>query len=253
MIRKTIFTIVWTIVFCFGSQAIGSFYSIFFFVREFSSGGEIYESGTLDESFFMLATLVPMLCGSIGLILGVFGKLPGTRLQQTTDDVIATEQCSGSAPEKSCSIEGNVRKAKVVMIVVGAVSILMAAFGLWYNLQPLFNRSIDLSHREDVSYFYPAFYTMSAICIGCYIVLLICGVQFIRLRIGLLRLFVGTIIFEVVYFFFSIGAIPVFRNIEGVVAASNIVNGGLMIQALILFPLWAPGVAAWAANRIPKP
>lgn len=142
--------------------------------------------------------------------------------------------------------------AKGFMITVGIVSIAVAAIGLFYNLNTLFTDFSELRQDNDTPFFYPAFYTMSAICIGCYIILLICGVQFVRLRTGLLRLFVAVIIFEVVYFF-SIGVMWLAPKIGmSVGAATGVANGGLMFQAFILFPLWAPIIAGWAAKRLSK-
>lgn len=142
------------------------------------------------------------------------------------------------------------KTAKGVMIAVGSFSVLMAAVGLWYNLTTLSTNFADLAQEQNIPYFYPAFYAMSAVCIGCYIVLLTCGIQFIRLRTGLLKLFVGTIIFEVVYFF-SIGTTWLVPGIGmSIGAATGVANGWLMFQALILFPLWAPFLARWAAGRL---
>ena len=144
------------------------------------------------------------------------------------------------------------KKAKAIMITVGVISILLAVVGFWYNLTTLFTDFSELVQKQDIPHFYPAFYLMSAICIGCYIILLICGVQFVRLRTRLLKLFSGVIIFEVVYFFF-IGIMWMVPKIGmSVGAATGIANGGLMFQAFILFPLWAPFLAGWAARKIAK-
>lgn len=142
------------------------------------------------------------------------------------------------------------KRAKGMMIAVGVASILMAAIGLLYSLTTLFMDFSDLTSDHDFPYFYPAFYTMSGICIGCYIVLLACGVQFIRLRTRLIGLFVGVIIFEVVYFI-SIGLMWLIPGIGmSIGAATGVANGGLMFQAFILFPLWAPLLAGWAHKRL---
>jgi len=144
------------------------------------------------------------------------------------------------------------KKAKGFMIMVGIVSIAVAAIGLLYNMISLFTDFSDLVQEQGTVHFYPAFYTMSVICIACYIALLTCGVQFVRLRTNLLKLFVGVIIFEIVYFF-SIGPMWLIPKIGmSVAAASGVANGGLMFQAFILFPLWAPFLAVWAARRIVK-
>jgi hypothetical protein len=94
---------------------------------------------------------------------------------------------------------------------------------------------------------------MSAICIVCFIILLLCGVQFIRLRSGIFPLFIGVLIFEVVYVF-SIGITWLIPKIgPSIAAATGTANGGLTCQLLILFPFWAPFLAGWALNKISKP
>ena len=87
---------------------------------------------------------------------------------------------------------------------------------------------------------------MSAICLACYLTLLVIGIQFVRLKSSLVPLFTGVMIFEVVYFF----SIALFWMIPGigmsVAAASGVANGGMMFQFLPLFPLWGALLARWA-------
>lgn len=145
------------------------------------------------------------------------------------------------------------KKARIAMMVVGAVSMAAAVMGLWYNASTLFADFSDLTRELDIPYFYPAFYIMSGLCLLCYISLLICGLQFLRSRANLFRLFVGTVIFEVLYFF-AIGILWMIPGIGmSVGAATGVANGGLTFQAVILFPLWAPFLAGWARKRISEP
>lgn len=138
--------------------------------------------------------------------------------------------------------------AKGFIIMVGVVTIAMAGFGIWYNFRSLSASSSDFFHDESIPYFYQAFYIMSVICIACYIALLICGVQFVRLRTGLVKFFVSIIIFEIVYVF-SIGITWLLPTVGmSIAAASGVANGGLMIQAISLFFLWAPIIAIWATK-----
>jgi len=142
------------------------------------------------------------------------------------------------------------KKAQGFLIALGVVTIVLGLLGLWYNSASLFANFADVVQEHDIPYFYPAFYVMSAICIICYILLLYCGIQFIRLRTDIMRLFVGVLIFEVIYFF-SIGVMWLIPKIGMIVAAATgVANGGLMFQAFILFPLWAPFLAGWAARKI---
>jgi len=93
------------------------------------------------------------------------------------------------------------KKAKGLMTAVGIVSIGLAILGLLYNSQTLFTDFSDIEQENELPYFYPAFYIMSVICIICYLTLLICGVQFVRLHTGVFWIFTGVIIFEIIYFF----------------------------------------------------
>ena len=142
------------------------------------------------------------------------------------------------------------KKAKAAIVVVGIASIFMATAGLLYNLVTLSVDMSEFAQDPDLPYLYPAFYTMSAVCISCYAALLACGIQFARMRTGLLWLFVVVIASEVVYFF-AVAMMWLIPDIGmSVGAATGIANGGLAIQAFVLFPLWAPPVAIWASSRI---
>ena len=80
MIRKIIFTLVWTAVFSFGSAMILGFFSgIFFFIMA-SNGHERQEDGTFVKAIALSWLFVPMILGPVGLVLGIMGTLPGTHL-----------------------------------------------------------------------------------------------------------------------------------------------------------------------------
>ena len=144
------------------------------------------------------------------------------------------------------------KRAKVTLIAVGVVSIVMAASGLSYNLTTVFTDFGEFSQEDDIPYFGPAFYTMSAICVACYIALLVCGVQFVRLRTRLLSLFIGVLVFEAVYFF-SLGPMWLIPGIGmSIAAASGVGNVRLVPQLFLLLPLWGPLLATWAARRLER-
>ncbi len=141
------------------------------------------------------------------------------------------------------------KKARVILIFIGVISVIFSLLGFLYNFISLIN---VVPHKQETPYFYSAYYTMSAICIACFIVLLLCGVQFIRLRSGIFPLFAGILIFEVVYIF-SIGVTWLIPKVGlNIAAATGVANGGLTCQLLVLFPLWAPFLAGWASNKISK-
>lgn len=130
---------------------------------------------------------------------------------------------------------------------VGCALVLFAGLGLWYNGSGLF---APMPPDPSLPYFLHAYYTMSAICVACYVTLLVIGIQFIRLNSSLLRLFIGIMIFEVVYFF-STAFVSMTPEVGmSVGAATGVANGGLMFQFLPLFPLWGSLLARWAMQEI---
>lgn len=148
------------------------------------------------------------------------------------------------------------KTTKMVAVVLGVVSVLCAAVGLFYNASSLFisfsGGFQTLVVREKLSYFYPAFYTMSAVCVACYLILFFCGVEFLRSRFRFVWMFVSVLAIEVIYFF-SIGVCWLIPSLgDGIGAATGVANGGLMFQFLILFPLWGAVLAFWARHRFER-
>lgn len=126
---------------------------------------------------------------------------------------------------------------------VGGALVVFAGLGFWYNGSSLF---ASFPPDPSTPYFSHAFYTMSAICLACYLTLLVIGVQFIRLNSSLLRLFIGVMVFEVVYFFILASFWMTPGIGMSVAAATGVANGGLMFQFITLFPLWGSLLARWA-------
>ncbi|MCP4590551.1 MAG: hypothetical protein GY842_07395 [bacterium] len=130
---------------------------------------------------------------------------------------------------------------------VGGALVVFAGLGFWHNGSSLF---ASFPSDPSTPYFSHAFYTMSAVCLACYLVLLVIGIQFIRLNSSLLRLFIGVMVFEVVYFF-SVAFLWLAPGIgTSVCAATGVANGGQMFQFVTLFPLWGSLLARWAKNGI---
>jgi len=139
--------------------------------------------------------------------------------------------------------------------ILGTVAMLMAGFGLYYNVQTAsvaitggFEKTLS---EVSTQYFYPVFTVMSAVCVLCYILLCWAGFKLVLGREFSLRIFTGLMIFEVL-FFLCLGPlwlVPVIGSSIG--ASTGVAAGGLMVQFLILFPLWAP-VLLWWIERRPK-
>jgi hypothetical protein len=145
------------------------------------------------------------------------------------------------------------RRANIPSIVVGVFLLLTAAVGLYYNATSTisaFRGDFDpMLKKDDLPYFYHAFFTMSAICIFCYVVLLVCAVDLVRSRLRWSRLVTLILILEVGYFF-AVGSLWLEPTIgHSVAAATGVANGGLMAQFIILLPLWGPLLLWWANSR----
>lgn len=145
-------------------------------------------------------------------------------------------------------------KAKVCLIIIGVVSVVLASLGLLYNLTSfaamLRGSFSEIAQRPDTQHFVPAYLVMSAICVGCFVLLIVCGVTFITGRTHLTRFFVILVIFMALYPF-SIGLFWFLPGIGmSIGAATGVANGGLMLPILILFPVWGPLAAVWAARKV---
>ena len=146
------------------------------------------------------------------------------------------------------------RAPNIILRIIGVAALLCAAFGLWYNITVLGNFWSRRLHvdawRHDAPYFFPAYGIMSTICLACYALLAFFGIHFLHGRANHCRHFAILMIFEVAYFF-SIGVTWLIPGLGmSIGAATGVSNGGLMAQFIILFPLWAPILACWAARRL---
>jgi hypothetical protein len=87
MAKRIIFIAVWAVTFFFGSAVLLGFAPglLFTVFAAQPSGGRIDERMTTIAGISW--ALVPMIVGPIGLLLGIFGKLPGTRRQSNGNRV----------------------------------------------------------------------------------------------------------------------------------------------------------------------
>ncbi|MBC8115028.1 MAG: hypothetical protein H7062_11655 [Candidatus Saccharimonas sp.] len=144
-------------------------------------------------------------------------------------------------------------RANVPAIIVGVFILLTAFFGLWYNAMSMIGvlagASDPLLKQFDLPFFYHAYYAMSGICVFCYVVLLVCGVDLIRSRLRWSRLVTLVLVFEMGYFL-AVGSLWLEPTIgRSVGAATGVANGGMMAQFIILLPLWGPLLLWWAKSR----
>ncbi len=130
---------------------------------------------------------------------------------------------------------------------VGLASLVFGGLGLWYNAHTLF---APMPPRADEPHYAVVLYAMSALWIGCYLLLLFVGIQFLRLRASALRLLVGVMVFEVAYCFCIIFFWSVSEFGDSVAGATGVSSGGVMFQFMTLFPIWGPLLASWASRDI---
>jgi hypothetical protein len=149
------------------------------------------------------------------------------------------------------------RNIKASLITLGVVSIICAVLGILYNMSSLwasFSGAFQkLIKEQNLIYFYPSFYAMSAICVIFYLLLIFCGIYFLRLSIRFSYVFIATLVCEVLYFF-SLGFVG--WHLKGaslsIAAATGVANGGLMAQFFILFPVWGIILSLWTKKKMQK-
>jgi len=140
-----------------------------------------------------------------------------------------------------------------MVLVTTLITILCCFYGLIYNLSTLkvaisggFEEVEEADEPMDTPYFYPAFYSMSAVCFVFYVCLLAFSVDLISGSFRTLIPFTIVAVLEVIHF---VSVAKMWRHPRfgySVAAASGVANGGLMAQFVILLPLWAPLVLWYA-------
>jgi hypothetical protein len=143
---------------------------------------------------------------------------------------------------------------RISVLVVGAISTIAGFLGLCYNGMTLTvalrGGFSDLIKEQSLTGFYPAFYTMSGICVVCYLLLLTCGIALLRARLRWSGFLTGLLLFEMIYFLSIALLWKRLPDSLSVTAATGVANGGLIVQFIILFPLWGPLVLRWARKRL---
>ena len=138
---------------------------------------------------------------------------------------------------------------KLILNAIGAASIIAGCLGLRYSFSIL---SMDLSfltEGKDVPKLYPVIYSLSAICVACYLGLILTGIQLIRKKTKFIHLMAGIFIIEIILLSFSMDIIllPEFGIDYAIIPP--IATAGMMYQFIILFPLWSIVLGYWAKKR----
>jgi hypothetical protein len=135
-----------------------------------------------------------------------------------------------------------------MLVVVGVASLAVAVFGAWYNFSTFGAVAADLQPDPKAPYYHQAFYIMSGFCVAFYLALAAIGIQLIRGKTNVWGWLLGVVILEVAYFVATsfLWLSPTLG--VSVASATGVSSGGLMIQLITLFPVWAP-LVAWLASR----
>lgn len=142
------------------------------------------------------------------------------------------------------------RRVLIPAVIVGGTTVLAAATGLLFSasiLWTVLGGGLDsLQSEHDVPYFRAAFFVMWTIGVACLVTLTVCGIDFLRSNLRWARLATMIFLFEVGYIFAvgSLWMLPVYGM--SIAAATGVANTGLMVQFIILLPLWGPLMLLWA-------
>jgi hypothetical protein len=138
-------------------------------------------------------------------------------------------------------------------IAVAILTGLAALLGLAYNGASLasslamgFN---DPETMAETPYIAPAYYIMSAVCVVSYVLLIWGSYRMARGSTLAPWLLIGVWLFEIVYF---LGVNASWLHPEwgmSIAAATGIANGGMMVQFMILLPIWGPIVVLFLRDR----
>ena len=143
--------------------------------------------------------------------------------------------------------------ARLSVRVVGALTLVCAGYGLYYNFCTFRGFRESPRRSDDPPHVREAFYTLSAICVVFYLLLTWIGVEFLLGHTDHWAMFVTVLVAEVIYLF-ALGILWARSpHAMSIGAASGISSGGLMAQWFILFPLWAPIVVWFARQRMLSP
>jgi hypothetical protein len=135
---------------------------------------------------------------------------------------------------------------------IGILTLSCAVLGFMDNTQ---NLAVGLSggfeevvRTHGMTHFHPAFYAMSAVCLACYLALVWAGYHLARRRLSVAGVAAAVWLFEIVYVFATRLASRIPDVGESIAGATGVANGGLMIQFIILLPLWGPLAMLWLAR-----
>jgi hypothetical protein len=148
----------------------------------------------------------------------------------------------------------NPNKARFLLRAIGLIGICLAVVGLWYNLGSLLRYQpgiFDLPELEQTAALSRStYFLVSVIYITCYLSLLWCGIKLMRLQHTVIRLFTWTLYLEVLMFLVIVVVSLHPKYGPSILAVAGLAGGGFVPQLLLLYPLWAPFVARWAAKQL---
>ena len=135
-------------------------------------------------------------------------------------------------------------RARQVLRIVGGSGIVLALVGLSYIALYL---SFDYSARPEPLYFYQAWHVMASINAALLVCGLLLGISLLRGRVRFVPAFV-LLKAVVVVFSFLPGFFWLNPRYGSSIAAASGISGGIVVEIVVLFPIWG-SIAAIAAAR----
>lgn len=134
-------------------------------------------------------------------------------------------------------ISGLLRTLGVMAIVLAVAGLLFTCVSIyWVAAGTVDQLAVEL----NAPYAHTSFYTLASICLVFYAAILMCGIQFARLRANLWWLFATALGLEIALQS-VVGRLWLDPTIgQSVAAATGIALGGQTYQFLLGFPYWAP-------------
>jgi hypothetical protein len=218
-------------------------------------GAENVEVHRPDRAWLLYSWAYPTLPPHTALLIAAAVAVPLSIIFRST---LVEFSCIGAADPASVLSDPRVKDtlrsqlSRIALRLVGTVVIVCAAMGLLYTgsgLQVVASGALEeVPDVDSYPYLYHFYFLFLAICIGCYITLIICGLRFVRLLWSPQWPFVGVMAIEWGIHFFTGMLWSHAQYGPSAAAATGIAQGGMTFQFAIFLPLWAP-LVAWIAGR----
>lgn len=266
MIRRLLFTIIWGYVFSVVAALLFSLAAPLIYPKPAGTQPSQHDIDAVAGMTYG----IPGVGGFVGAGFAILGLLPGTSLRKKVfrpstrpllreldPGLFALRQFLDGYPSPLKPASANARDSdlpRISLQTTGIISIMMAGAGLLCTIMALFRTTIP-SSIDDRLVFAIALYGMSAICVAFCAALLSCGLDFVKASTRKVRLFGCLLMLEMLCLALAGFLARVLHWLvpqvgTNVGTAIEDAKSGLIVQVVVLFPLWAPFLALWAMYQL---